>query len=325
MDFDLTDEQRLIQESAKRMVETRIQPMLDAHSVDDPLPKPAMLEILQACAELGMLGGRVASAIGGSEMQMLDLGLIYEQMPAGALFGVLSQEVTAARIAANCSQSQQTKFLEPILDARKIACTANTEPGAGSDSRALGCQVTEEVDGYRLQGRKMWISNISIADVINVTGVMGADDKGEGDLVRLLVDAEETPFEAAEIPTLGLRQAHLGEAVFENALVPAENRLGETGDAAKSLTVTWLGNRCFIALCAVNMAETALQRALDYAKERTQFGKAIAGHQLVQQRLADISAAVTSSRLLCYYALSRIDAGERANGVTAMAKRKTLA
>lgn len=245
------------------MAATRTAPVLAGHPGDAPLPKAAMLEILQACAELGMLGGRMPAALGGSEMKMLDLGLIYEQVPAGALFGVLSQEVTAARIAADYTEPQQSKFLEPLLAGRKIACTATTEPGAGSDPRGISCRITKDGDGYRVAGRKVWISNISIADVVNVTGAMGED------MVRLLIDREETPFEAVEIPTLGLRQAHLGEAVFEDAFVPGENRLGQAGDAAKSLTATWLGNRCFIALCAVAMAETALERALDYARERT--------------------------------------------------------
>lgn len=324
MDFDLTTEQQLIQDSARRMVARDIQPVLDAHDPDAPLPKAAMRQVLEACAAIGMIGGRVPAAMGGTELSMLDLGLMYEQLPANVFFGVLSQEVTAARISDDCTDAQRDGVLADILAARKIACTATTEPGAGSDPRGVETRVAKDGDNFRITGRKMWISNISIADVVNVTGAMGRDDQGLANMVRLLVDQEQSPFEAREIPTLGLRQGHLGEAVFDNTWVPGANRLGKAGDAARSLTLTWMGNRPFIGLCAANMAQQALDRAIAYAKERRQFGKAIAGHQLIQEQLADIAAAVTTSRLLCYFALSRIDAGERANQITAMAKRQSL-
>ena len=324
MDFDLTAEQQLIQDSARRMVGQDIQPVLDAHDPDTPLPKVAMRKILQACSEIGMIGGRVPTAMGGTELSMVDLGLMYEQLPANVFFGVLSQEVTAARISGDCTDAQRDGVLADILASRKLACTATTEPGAGSDPRGVETRVTQDGDDFRITGRKMWISNISIADVVNVTGAMGKDEQGLANMVRLIVDQKQSPFEAREIPTLGLRQGHLGEAVFDNTWVPAANKLGQAGDAARSLTLTWMGNRPFIGLCAANMAQQALDKAITYAKERRQFGKAIAGHQLIQEQIADISAAVTTSRLLCYYALSRIDAGERANQVTAMAKRQSL-
>ena len=325
MDFYLSHEQKLIQDSARRMVEQKIQPVLDAHDPDHPLPKQQMAGILEACAEVGMIGGRVPQDMGGTEMSMVDLGLMYEQLPANAFFGVLSQEVTAARVSADCTPDQRTRFLEEILSARKLACTATTEPGAGSDPRGVETRIVDAGDGFRVTGRKMWISNISICDLVNVTGSMGHDDKGLANMVRVMVDREESPFESRETPTLGLRQGHLGEAVFDDTWVPKDNKLGQAGDAARSLTLTWMGNRPFIGLCAANMAQRALDQAIAYAKDRKQFGKTIAGHQLIQEQLADIAAAVTTSRLLCYYALSRIDAGERANQITAMAKRQSLA
>jgi alkylation response protein AidB-like acyl-CoA dehydrogenase len=112
--------------------------------------------------------------------------------------------------------------------------------------------------------------------------------------------------------------------LFENCRVPAANALGEAGDASKVLTLTWLANRPIFGLFAVHLAQKALDAALLYAADRKQFGRAIGGFQLVQELLADIAAAVTTSRLLCFYALSCIDAGERANHVSAMAKRNAI-
>jgi len=113
--------------------------------------------------------------------------------------------------------------------------------------------------------------------------------------------------------------------LFEDCRVPKHNALGEPGDAARVLTLTWLANRPIFGLWAVHLAQRAFDAAMQYAGERTQFGRKIGNFQLVQELLADISTAITTSRLLCYYALSCIDNGERANHVSAMAKRYALA
>src|SRR5262249_57087064 len=131
-------------------------------------------------------------------------------------------------------------------------------------------------------------------------------------------EREHTPFETRTIDTLGLKQAHLGEVVFDNCRVPRRNLCGAIGDAPKVLTLSWLINRPVIGLMAVAMAQTALDAALKYAADRTQFGRPLTQFQLIQELLADIATAVTSSRLLCYYALSCIDSGERANHVSAL-------
>jgi alkylation response protein AidB-like acyl-CoA dehydrogenase len=143
-------------------------------------------------------------------------------------------------------------------------------------------------------------------------------------LMRLLVDKSESPFSAREIPTLGIHQGHLGEMVFDDCRVPAENVMGNAGDAARILTLTWLGNRPLLGMAAAGMAQRALDRAIEYAGGRKQFGKAIAGHQLIQERLVDIEEAILTSRLISLHALASIDAGERANKVSAMAKRHAV-
>lgn len=322
MDFRLTTEQRMIQDAARRMVEREIRPVLDAHDPDRPLPKDEVRKILQVCAAQGLTSARVPEADGGAGLPTLSYGLMFEQLPPVIGFAVLGQEATAARIALESTDEQRRRLLPELIAARKIACTGATEPDAGSDVRGVKTRVEESGDHYVVNGRKMWISNASICDLINITGQLAGK---KGGMVRLVVDAEESPFEAREIATLGLRQGHLGEVVFQDCRVPRRNRLGEVGDAARVLTLTWLANRPLIGLMAVNLAQKALDQALKYAADRTQFGRPIGSFQLVQQLLAEISEAVTTSRLACYYALDSIDHGERANGVSAMAKRHALA
>ncbi|MCB1740230.1 MAG: acyl-CoA/acyl-ACP dehydrogenase [Gammaproteobacteria bacterium] len=321
MSFILNEEQRMLSDSMRRMVEREITPVLDAHDAEAPLPKAAMQRILQACAAQGLTSARLPESAGGSGMRLVDLGLCYEQLPASVVFGLLSQEVTVARVHAESTAAIRERYLPDMIAARRLTCTATTEPNVGSDPRSVETHARRDGEHFVVNGRKMWISNASIADVANVTVSVGKDERGLSRMLRLLIDREESPFQAREIPTLGLRQGHLGEMVFEDCKVPAANAMGQAGDAARILTLTWLGNRPLIGMAAVGMAQRAFDAALEYAGSRSQFGKAIAGHQLVQLRLVDIEEAIVSSRLLCLHALACIDAGERANKISAIAKR----
>ena len=325
MDFELTSEQRLIQEAMRRMRERDIMPILKANDPDKPLPKEEMLRILKLCADQGLTAPRIPEASGGAGLSALTIGLMYEQLPAAVGFGLLAHEATVARIHFDSMPELKERFLPDLIAARRIACTATTEPAGGSDTRAIATRATPDGGDYLLNGHKMWISNITIADVVNVTAMVDGNDRYEGGVGRFLVERDKSPFEARTINTLGLRQGHLGEVIFDNCRVPNRNQCGTTGDAPKVLTLSWLINRPVIGLMAVSMAQTALDASLKYAGGRTQFGRALAHFQLVQEMLADIATAVTTSRLLCYFALSSIDHGARANHVSAMAKRHAVA
>lgn len=319
MDFELTSDQKLMVESCRRMVSRQIQPILDREPQDKPLSKKAAQEIMGHCVNLGLTAARVPEQLGGSGMRLLDYGLLCEQLPPAALFIVFPQETTATRIAFGSTAGQKERFLPDIIGGRRITCTAATEPGVGSDPRGIKTAAREDGDHIVITGRKMWISNATISDIVNVTCRM--ERKGTSELVRILVEKDKSEFEAVEIPVTGMQQSHLGEMVFQDCRVERGNLLAGDDGVAKILTLTWLANRPIIGLCAVHMAERAFQMAKIFAKERVQFGKSIGGFQLVQERLADIETAIVTSRLLCYHALAAMDRGERANGASAMAKR----
>ncbi|MDP6345388.1 MAG: acyl-CoA dehydrogenase family protein [Alphaproteobacteria bacterium] len=321
MEFQLTEEQNLIRDSAISMVERDIQPILDAHPADQSLPKAAMRELFGVVARQGLTAPRVPTADGGGGMKMLDYGLIFECLPSWFAMSVMAHEVTAARILAESTPEQRRRFLPDLISGRKIAGTATSEPGAGSDPRGLTTRLEIDGDTAVVNGRKLWISNGSIADIVAVTCIDGVDDKGRNTLTRIVVEPEVSKVEIRGIETVGLQQGHLAEAVFEDCRVPIENILTAGGDAARMLTVTWNGNRPLVGLAAVGATQRAFDLAVDFAGVREQFGKPIGGHQLVQRNLAEIETAILSSRLLCYYALDMIDRGERENGAAAMAKR----
>jgi alkylation response protein AidB-like acyl-CoA dehydrogenase len=321
MEFALTEEQTLIQESARRMVERDVQPILDANDPDTSLPKTELLKIYAVLKEQGLMAPRLSEKDGGSGMSMVTYGMFYEALPPWVAISLMGHECTIARIHAEATPEQRERFLPALFAGEGICGTATTEPGAGSDPRGVSTRMRVEGDEIVINGSKLWITNGSVADVLAVPCVDDVDDKGRTTLKRVIVEQEKQPFEIREIDTFGLKQGHLSEAVFEDYRVPRENLLESGGDAARMLTVTWNGNRPLVGLAGVHLAQKAFDLAREYAGVRTQFGKPIAGHQLVQKNLADIETAIVTSRLLCYSALETLDRGDRSNGISAMAKR----
>lgn len=320
MDFSLTEDQRMMVDAARRLVASHIDPLLSKQDADKPLPKAVATTILKHFAELGITAARVPEEGGGAGMKLLDYGLMTEQLPLAAASVLQPQETTIARLYHGTTREQRERILPPLIAGDKITCTATTEPDVGSDPRGVRTRLRKDGDEVVINGNKLWISNASISDVINVTCRVEGGEAGR-DLTRVVVDREQSPYETREIDVIGMRQNHLGEVRFENCRVPMDNVLGDSGDAAKVLTLTWLANRPLIGLGAVHMAQRAFDVACEYAGTRKQFGKLIGGFQLVQQDLADMQTLIVSSRLLCYNALACLDRGERANGLSAMAKR----
>jgi alkylation response protein AidB-like acyl-CoA dehydrogenase len=319
--FHLTSEQQMLQDSARRLAERHFQAILDANEPDRPLPKAQFLEVLAHATEYGLHGPRIPVAAGGAGMQMLDYGIIMEQIQPTLCASLVSQDGCIARIYAECDEAQKTRFIDPLLSGRKIGCTASTEPDTGSDPRGVKTRIMRTQSGLKIIGRKMWVTNISVCDFVLVTGIDPTGELGGGKVIKVVVDREQSPFEAREIETIGLRQGYLGEAVFDACIVPEENLILSSQGGTRVLMNSWAVNRPLLGLNCVHLAERAFRLALDYAKTRRQFGKRIAAHQLVQKNLSDIETAITASRLLCYRALSMIDRGEAADGAAAMAKR----
>lgn len=321
MDFQLTPEQELMRESIRRLVERDITPLLTKHASNQALPKAAFLLILAKLAEVGLTTPRLPVAAGGPGISMLDYGIMFEQIPAAIGISLISHESCIARLHAECNDEQRSRFLPDLIAGRKIGCTGSTEPDTGSDPRGIKTRITQQGDCLVINGRKMWITNVSACDLVIVTGIDCREKEGERKVVKVAVDRAHSPFEAREIDTIGLRQGMLGEAIFDDCRVPIENLIESPAGGTAMLKSTWAVNRPLIGLLAVQLAQQACDIAIDFAKVRKQFGKVIAGHQLVQKNLSDIVTAITASRLLCYHALALIDRGHPADGASAMAKR----
>ncbi len=320
MDFEFNDTERMLAETARRVVARDIEPALEAHSRDRALPKAVMLDLYRVAGQLGYHGARLPEGEGGTGLTYIMLGILNEVLPPVLGFSLLGHESTIKRIQMGGTPEQKARFLPGLLAGRKIAGTATSEPNVGSDPRAIETTAVLDGDHYVLNGTKLWITNGPILDTAIIVASVGRDAAGRNLITRFIVDREESPFESREIPTIGLQQGPLGELVFRDCRVPKRNLLGEPGDAHHSLTFTWLANRAGIGLFGVHLAQKALDASIAYAKHRVQFGQPIGRFQLIQEMLAKMSTLTDASRLLCYRALGRLDAGVWSHRESSVAK-----
>ncbi|QIL79286.1 acyl-CoA/acyl-ACP dehydrogenase [Diaphorobacter sp. HDW4A] len=320
MDFKLTEDQEMLVDAAKKISERHLQPLLLARNKRTALSKHDVLEILSKAADIGLTSARIPEEGGGMGMKMLDYGLVMEQIAPTIGLIVQPHEATTTRIYFGGSEQQKQRFVPGLMAGTLVGATGSTEPDCGSDPRGIKTTGEWSGDDIVVNGRKQWISNSTVCDVIHITCRVPKEGGGYR-MGRILVDCAESPFEAEEVAMHGLCQAPLGEVSFSDCRVPAANICPDDENTAKLLTITWLANRPAVGLMAVHLGQKALDLARDYVGVRKQFGKHIGAFQSIQVDLADIETLVMSSRLLCYNALSAIDHGARANGLSAMAKR----
>ena len=323
MDLGLNEDQRMLVDAAKKLNDRFVTPLLAAHDRDKPLPREAVLSLLRQLSDLGLTSARIPESGGGMGMKLLDYGLLVEQFPPTVGLIMQPHEATTTRIFFGGSDEQRERFVPDLIAGRRIGATGSTEPDVGSDPRGVKTTATPEGDRMLLSGRKQWISNATVCDVMYVTCRIPDGDGGHR-MGRVLVEREVSPFQVREVDMLGLRQAPLGEVLFERCDIPAANVCPDKADTARLLTVTWLANRPTVGLMAVHLAQKAFDMARSYAGVRKQFGKAIGAFQLVQADLAEIETLIVTARLACYHALAALDRGERANGLSAMAKRHAV-
>lgn len=324
MDFRLSSEQTMIQESLRKMVDRDIDPILKSADRNLPLPKDKVRQIVKICAQQGLTSARLPESAGGMGVSALTFGIMREQLPPTVSFFCGGQEGTALRIYMGGDEEQAERYVPALVAGDMLSCSGTTEPDAGSDPRAMRTRAVEDGDQMVVNGHKMWVTGAGVCDMMLVLATVGKNASGHNRNIWLAVNQEESPFVQRKIQTLGLKQGHLGEAIFDNCRVPKRNVIGDEGTGGRVLKQTWMVQRPMLGLLAVRMAERALEAATKYAGEREMFGRKIGGFQLVQQLLADIATAVTTSRLLCYYALNCIDNGAPSGHASSMAKRYSI-
>ncbi|MBQ0978013.1 acyl-CoA dehydrogenase family protein [Micromonospora sp. M61] len=319
MELTLSAEQAAVRQLAAEFADRELLPHTAAwdrrESVD-----PAIVGKL---GDLGFLGLTIAEADGGSGGDHLAYCLVLEELGRGdsAVRGIVSVSLglVAKSIAAHGSAEQRAEWLPRLCAGTALGCFALTEPDSGSDAAALRTRAVRDGDDWLLTGTKMFITNGTTADVALVFARTGGP--GHRGITAFLVPTDSPGLTRREIHgKLGLRGQATGELGFDEVRVPDAARLGPEGGGFRLALATLAKGRMSVAAGCVGIAQGCLDAAVGYAGQRTQFGKPIAGHQLVQQLLAAIAVDTAAARLLVWQVADLIDRDQPFATEASMAK-----
>lgn len=320
MQFDLTDDQRAIQEAARRFTADRITPYAAEWDEKHIFPR----DTIKAAAELGFAAIYVREESGGIGLGRMEAALIMEAMAYGC--ASTSAFISIHNMAAwmiDCfgDADLRAKYLPDLVTMDKIASYCLTEPGSGSDAAALKTRAVRDGDHYVVSGSKAFISGAGANDVyVTMVRTGGEGPRGISCLV-IDKDMEGVSFGANE-RKLGWHSQPTAQVNFDNVRVPVSNRVGEEGQGFAIAMAGLDGGRLNIGACSLGGGQRALDEAIAYTRQRSQFGKAIVDFQASQFKLADMATELAAARALLYQAAAKVSAGAPdKTQFAAMAKR----
>ncbi|MCV6547496.1 MAG: isobutyryl-CoA dehydrogenase [Cohaesibacter sp.] len=320
MDFALSEEQRAFQQMAADFAMNEMEPYAAQWDEKSIFP----IETLRAAAALGFGGIYVKDDVGGSGLSRLDAAIIFEELSRGCTSTsayISIHNMASWMIDTFANDEQRNTWLPSLCSMEKFASYCLTEPNAGSDAGSLRTKAVRDGDHYVLNGSKAFISGGGVADIYVVMVRTGQDGpKG----ISCMVVEKDTPglsFGAQEMK-LGWKSQPTAQVNFEECRIPVENLIGEEGQGFKIAMAGLDGGRLNIGACSLGAAQSCLDRAIDYMKERKQFGRAIAEFQALQFRVADMATELESARLMLHRAATLVDSKSvSATTQAAMAKR----
>jgi alkylation response protein AidB-like acyl-CoA dehydrogenase len=309
MTLALTEEQELLRSTAADFVDAEVVPHRARWDRDELVDRA----IVGRLGELGFLGLTLPEELGGTMVDSRSYCLLMEELGRGdsAIRGIVSVSLglVGKSIAAYGTDDQRKQWLPGIASGETLACFGLTEPGTGSDAGNLTARASRDGDDWLITGEKVFITNGTWAQVALVFARTGGD--GPRGVTAFLVPTGSKGFEAREIKgKLGLRGQATASLHLDEVRVPDANRLGELGKGFRVAMSALDKGRMSIAAGCVGIARGCLEAATGYAKDRVQFGKPIAGHQLVQELLAETAVDVDAGRMLTWLTADLLDRGE---------------
>ena len=319
MDFTLTPEQELIRGTAREFLEREVVP----HARDWDRSETMDRAIVDKLAEIGFLGASLPAEHGGMGLDTISYCLVMEELGRAdsSVRGIVSVQngLVGKTVAKWATDEQRSEWLPRLASGEALGCYALTEPGSGSDPASLTTKAERDGDDWLLTGSKIFITLGTWAELALVFARSG--EGGARGITCFLVPTGSEGFEARPIKgKLGLRAQDTGELFLEQVRVPDSARLGAEGEGFKVAMSALDNGRISLAAGCVGIAQGCLDASVAYAQERTQFGKPIAGFQLVQELLADISVEADAARLLTWRAAALADRGERHTLESSVAK-----
>jgi len=320
MDFDLNEEQSMIQETIRKFAKEEIAPVASENDKKAQFPR----DLFKKLADLGFMGTPIPEEYGGAGFDYISHAIVAEEIGRvdSSLRGTYSVQVSLVElpIFIFATEEQKKKYIPKLTTGEWIGCYGLTEPNSGSDPASMISTAKEEGDYYLLNGQKTWITNAGIADLAIVYAKTDKEAGARG-ITAFLVERGMEGFSTRDLhDKLGLRASNTGEIFLENCRVPKENVLGEINKGFKIALSTLDFGRYTVAAGCVGTAQGCIDICKEYAKQRIQFGKPIASFQLIQQMIADMVVECEAGRLLVYRAGDMKNKGVRNTRETSIAK-----
>jgi alkylation response protein AidB-like acyl-CoA dehydrogenase len=318
--FELSQEQRMVLSTVRNIVNDVVRPR--AAEIDEKQEFP--WDTVRVFTENGILTPLLPEKYGGIGVDYLLFSMILEEIAkacASSALLLIAQADGMLPIHCGASEEIKQKYL-PGLAQGKLAAFAATEPNAGSDILSMKTRAYQEGDSFIINGRKCFITNGAVADVLTVYCYTDPDKGARGISAFVVEKGFQGLSYGKNENKMGMRGSINSELIFEDLIVPAENRIGEDGDGIANMMTALDTSRLFAAAQAVGLAQGAIDEAIKYSKERVQFGKPIARTQAIQFLVADMAAATEAARLLTYQAARYMDKekSHQARKFCAMAK-----
>ncbi|SDW44362.1 acyl-CoA dehydrogenase [Amycolatopsis xylanica] len=323
MQFDLTDEQRLIVGTVRDFVEKELYPHEDEVERLDEVPADLQKQITEKALAAGLYAPNMPAEIGGGGLDAVGVALAEREL-GRASYALHSLVARPSNILLACEGRQRDDYLLPTVRGERIDCLAMTEPGSGSDVRSMTTRAVREGDDYVITGGKHFISHADVADYVILFAATGVQQTSHGKkalITGFLVDLDSPGVTVRRGPAcVSNRGYHTCELFFENVRVPAWKRLGDEGQGFELMN-TWLGStRLSVAATCVGRGRRVLDLALDWAAQREQFGQPIGRFQGVGFPLADLATELDAAELLTLRAAWKCDQGTMSDSDVAMAK-----
>lgn len=311
MDFELTEDQKMLKETVARFVDQKVAPM--AAEIDEAERFPE--EHFRAMAEMGLFGITIPEAYGGSGADFLSCVLVMEELARGCVSTANTYGAHAVlcteNICRNGNDAQKKQYLPDLISGKKIGAICITEPEAGSDALAMRTRAEKKGDRYILNGTKMFITNGPLADVA-VVYAKTDPEAGHRGITAFIVEKGFPGFSTGKtMKKMGVKGSPTGELIFENCEVPEENVLREENQGVRVLMSGLDRERIVYAIAPIGLAQAAFDVAFKYASERVQFGTPIIGFQMIQEMVADMATDIQTGRILAYWAATQCDKKER--------------
>lgn len=320
MNFNLTEEQQMIQQAARDFAQQELLPGVIERDEHSTFPT----EQVKKMAELGFLGMMVDPKYGGSGLDSVSYVLAMEEIAkvdaSAAVVMSVNNSLVCAGMEKYCSEEQKQKYLVPLASGQVIGAFCLSEPEAGSDATSQKTTAKDMGDYYLLNGTKNWITNGSTASTYLVMA-QTHPEKGHKGINAFIVEKGWEGFEIGpKEQKMGIRGSDTHSLMFTDVKVPKENRIGEDGFGFNFAMAVLNGGRIGIASQALGIAQGAYELALKYAQERKAFGKEIIHHQAIAFKLADMATQISAARMLCFKAAAEKDEGKDISISGAMAK-----